>query len=330
MQIGFFDVFVSVIALIILAVPGFIFAKAKLLPESATSTCSTIVLYGCQCAMIFMCFQNYEFNSKIGWNMLLVAGLSIVVHFAVFGVGSLIVIGIDDKAICMRYANVFSNCGFMGIPFLQMLFAGQEVLGEILIYTAVILVVFNLLNWTLGVFIMTGDTKQISLKKVLLNPVIISIVIGFLFFIILKKPIVSFAEEGTLLHSFLSKIMNSIKVIGDMVTPLSMFVVGMRLANIKLKNLFFEIKPYIVCLVKLIIMPLIVILLVAFLPIAEEVKYVLFLLLAMPAASGTTLFAVNFGLDSDFASVCVLLSTLLSIVTIPLMYLAFSGIINAI
>ncbi|MBQ6727678.1 MAG: hypothetical protein IJQ87_01940, partial [Clostridia bacterium] len=77
---------------------------------------------------------------------------------------------------------------------------------------------------------------------------------------------------------------------------------------------------------KLIIMSLISILVVAFLPVDTTVKYTVFFLLSMPSATSTAMFAVKFGKDGDFASVCVLLSTVLSVITIPLLYLVISGV----
>ena len=111
-----------------------------------------------------------------------------------------------------------------------------------------------------------------------------------------------------------------------MVTPVSMIVVGIRLANVNVKQLFMDKWAYVSAFFKLIVMPLIAILAVAFLPVANTVKYTVFFLLSMPAATGTAMFAVKFNSDSDFASVCVLLSTILSVITIPLLFLLINGV----
>jgi predicted permease len=71
-------------------------------------------------------------------------------------------------------------------------------------------------------------------------------------------------------------------------------------------------------------------LIVGFLPVSETIKYAVFFALSMPSATGTVMFAVRFGGDADSASVMVLLSTILSIITIPLMFLLFSGVVLAI
>ena len=111
-----------------------------------------------------------------------------------------------------------------------------------------------------------------------------------------------------------------------MVTPLSMIVIGIKLANVDFKKLFLDGLAYVSSALKLVFMPLVSILVVAFLPIDSTIKYTVFFLFAMPSATGTVLFAVRFGKESDFASVCVLLSTILSILTIPLMYMLIYGV----
>ncbi len=322
MQISFIDVLITVASLVVLAVPGFILVKAKMLPEKAAETVSTIVLYVCQTAMVFLGFQNYEFNPSIGLNMLYVFGLTLVVHFAMIVIVSCFVKGKEEAKIkAVRYGSVFGNCGYMGFPLLAMLFGNTSQFGEIMIYAAVVITVWNLLNWTVGVYMITGDKKQISFKKIIFNPVIIAVVLGFLVFVISKKPIVDWAAQGSTLDAVLEKLISSVEFFSNAVTPLSMTVIGMRLANIKFKQLFTEKLAYLHCALKLVLMGIIAVLVVSFIPVSQAVKYTIFFTMAMPAATSTTLFTVKFGGDSEFASVCVLLSTILSIVTIPLMFL---------
>lgn len=330
MEITFIDVLITVIFLLALAIPGYIFAKLKMLPEKAAETISTIVLYCCQSVLVITSFQKKAFDPEIGLNMLYVMLLAVAVHLIMFTVLKFVFIkkSAEDKIKVVKYAGVFSNCGFMGFPFLQSLFTG-ETEAEALIYGAVVIAVFNLLNWTFGVYIMTGDKKQVSAKKILLNPVIISLVIGFVLFVALPRPIVDMAsldKNGNTLDSILEHFMQSMNYLAEMVTPCSMIVVGIRLANVNVKSLFMDKWAYVSAFFKLIIMSLISILVVAFLPVDTTVKYTVFFLLSMPSATSTAMFAVKFGKDGDFASVCVLLSTVLSVITIPLLYLVISGV----
>jgi predicted permease len=88
------------------------------------------------------------------------------------------------KLNCLRFASVFGNCGFIGLPMIQSLFTGQSCLGEATIYCAVMISVFNILTWTLGVYMITKDKSYISVKKIILNPTIISVILGFILFIV--------------------------------------------------------------------------------------------------------------------------------------------------
>lgn len=324
MEISFLDVLIAVAVLIVLAVPGFILKKTKILSEHAGEAISALVLYGCQPIHVFMSFQEY-YDSRIAINMLIVLGLAFLLHGIMLGVVHLLIRGKSDQAKkrVARFACVFSNCGYMGIPFLQSIFPG---LGEVIIYASVVIAVHNILNWTIGVYMITGNKKDMSVKKILLNPTIIATVIGAILFIAVGRPIASLATEGTNTALFLNKFMGSLGMLGNMITPLAMTVIGIRFANVNLKKIFLDKWAYVVCALKLILMAIITMLVVAWLPISETVKYVMFFVLAMPSATSTTLLTVRFGGDGDSASIYVVLTTVLSVITIPLMYLLFNAI----
>lgn len=331
MKIEFLDVLITVIFLLALTIPGFIFAKLKMLPEKTSEAISTIVLYCCQSVLVITSFQKRTYEPQIGLNMLYVMLLAVAVHLIMISILKLVFIkkSAEDKIKVVKYASLFSNCGFMGFPFLQSLFEGAQQ-AEVLIYGAAVIAVFNVLNWTFGVYIMTGDRKQVSPKKILLNPVIISLVIGFLLFITIQKPLVELAPENSFWDDVLTKFMQSMNYLADMVTPCSMIVIGIRLANVSVKQLFLDKWAYLTAFFKLILMSLIAALVVAFLPVGAPIKYTVFFLLSMPSATSTVMFAVKFGRDGDFASIVVLLSTVLSVVTIPLTYLLMSGLLGPI
>lgn len=329
-MISFFDVFITVLFLLLLTIPGFIFAKLKTFPKTASEALSMIVLYGCQPVLIITSFQGCPFNSDIAVNMLLVAGLATAAHLIMFAVVKLAFIKWQnqDKVRIVKYLSVFSNCGFMGLPFLQSLFTGSGVQAELIIYCAVVLAVFNILNWTFGVYILTGDRKQITVKKVLLNPVIIAVVISLILLFTIQKPLIEIATVDSVGYKIISKLMNSLNFLSNMTTPLSMIVIGIRLANINMKQLLTDKWAYIASGVKLIAMSFITMFLVAFLPVASTIKYTIFFLLSMPSAASGAMMAVSFGKDGDFASVVVVLSTICSIVTLPLTYLFMNSVLG--
>ncbi len=328
MQIDFVNVIFTVLSLIALAVPGFIAVKTKLLGENATQVISNVVLYICQPALVFMGFQGKEYSSDMGINMLIVAGLTFALHLIMTGIMFVCVRNKDNNAKlnCLRFASIFGNCGFMGMPMIQSLFFGTDAYGEAIIYCAVVLAVFNMLSWTLGVYIMSKDRKQISIKKILLNPTIIGVVAGFIVYIIAKVPLVNLCVEGSTGDVIITKFMRSIELLSETVTPMAMMVIGMKLANANLKQIFLDKTAYICCFFKLIVASLVAMLLVTFLPINQVIKYALFFLLSVPSATSTALFAVKYNSDSDSASVMVLLTSVLSMATMPLMFMFYIAV----
>ena len=326
-MIDFLTVLIAVVSLVILAVPGFILTKTKLLSEKADGALSTLVLYGAQPAMVLMGFQNASFSKDIGVNVLIVAGIAIAIHLIMALLVAVVIRSKSDKGKVVRYASMFSNCGFMGFPFLQIVFADSPFLGEAMIYAAVLVSIFNIANWTIGVYFISGDKKNISLKKIITNPTILAVLLGFIFFFTVKVPFAELPAEGSKLQTIVSKIMGSIDVIGDMVTPVSMTVIGMKLARVNFKELFLDKCGYVVCAFKLVIMSVITMLAVCFLPVEDTVKYVLVFLLSMPCATSTALFSTLYGGDGKSATVYVLLTCIVCIVTIPLMFLLFTTLI---
>jgi predicted permease len=328
MQIDFVNVVFTVLSLIALAIPGFILVKTKILGDNAAQVISNVVIYVCQPALVLLAFQGKEFNPELGLNMLIVFGLAIAIHLIMVAIVHIFIRNKSNSAKlnCLRYASIFGNCGFMGFPMIQSLFYGMPVYSEVIIYCAVVIASFNVLSWTLGVYIVSKDKKQISIKKILLNPTIIGVVLGFLIFIIAKKPLIDLCVEGSTGDIIITKFVRSIELLSNAVTPMAMIVIGMKLANANLKQIFLDKTAYICCLLKLVVASCVSILVTTFLPISSVIKYALFFLLSVPSATMTTMLAVKFNSDSNSASVMVLLTSILSMATIPLMFIFYTTV----
>ena len=335
MEISFLNVFITVLFLVVLAVPGFILAKAKLVGHEGEKAISSVVLYVCQPALVFLAFQKTSYSDTIGINILIVAGLALAVHFVMIGLMFLVFRNkkgesensenYNKKINALRFSSVFSNCGFMGIPFLQSLFTG-ELQGEVLIYGGVVIAVFNLVTWSIGVYMITGDKKQMSFRKAFLNPTVIGLTLGVILFFAVKQPIFDLADGNDSLGYFMARFKQCLNFLAEMTTPASLIVLGIKLASIPAKELFLDKWAYVSSFNKLIVMSVVSMLIVAFLPIPNVVKYVVFFLLSMPSATSSVMFAITFGGDAKSSSANVLLSTLLSVIAVPLMYLLFNGV----
>ncbi|NLI59837.1 MAG: hypothetical protein GX375_00200 [Clostridiales bacterium] len=148
------------------------------------------------------------------------------------------------------------------------------------------------------------NKEQTSIAKAVINPGTVSVVIGmvvFLFPIELPNPV--------------SQVLD---MVGSMTAPLSMLIVGALLGSIDLKSIFIGFDAYYGSLLRLILMPMIAILALSPLGIERELLGVCVVVTAMPAAANTAIFAEKFDGDSILGSRSVGLSTILSIITIPL------------
>lgn len=316
MNFNFLDVFIVVGVMLLMVVPGFILRKLKAVDKSALGALAVILLYVCQPFLTIKAFvlSAVEPSGAIAVNMLIMFGLAFAVHIIGFLFVKLIFHKSKDKLKTGAYTvcSLFSNAGFIGIPFVELLTGNDTAV----IYATVFMCAFNMLMWTLGVYIITGDIKMMKPLKGILNPAVIVLVIAVpLFFLpslnIFKKVYV--LGEG-------------IKYFGNATLPLSMLIVGIRMADIPFKELFTNLRLYLVAAVKLIFIPLLTLALMLPLLLTGALKeldpnnYIVLVIVMLtaisPAASSIAMSERYLG-DTDTAVKGFLLTTLLSIVTLP-------------
>lgn len=200
--------------------------------------------------------------------------------------------------------TVFSNVGFIGLPLVVSIYGKQAIL-----YVAVFILMFNILFYTYGIVIMekAKGYQNISLLgnlKKLLNPGVIACLVAIILFIF-KPPLPSFVK-------------GSISVLGSTAIPLSMMLVGVALGQKKFKTLFTDLRLYAFALARLIIIPIIFVLAVIQLPIPPLVLGVSIIMIAVPVGNMPTLLATEYGIDATLCSDSLIITTLLSLFTIPL------------
>ena len=297
----------SVGILLLSAVPGYLFIKCKMVKEDFIPGVSKILVYICQPAIALYSFANVEFSldtlKNMGLFSLLVIALHVIVllgvYFAFGGARKRAVYGI------ITVSSSFANCTFFGIPIIEALL--PDIASGLIVYASIYSLIMNIIGWTVGAALISGNTKYISLKKVFLNPATISTGVAFLIFLF------GIGIPDTLL--------SSITVMGKMATPLSMLVLGMRLACIDLKTIFCDKKLYISTLIKQFAMPLAAFALIFFIPMQTGIKSSFYILAACPTASVVLAFAEMLEKGQKSASGAILLSTISSIVSLPIMVL---------
>lgn len=203
---------------------------------------------------------------------------------------------------------IFSNVGFMGMPILQA--ACGENGSTAVFYAAVLNIFFNLSVFTYGVIIIGyGDTIETTLKlKDLISPGILCSILAIILY--------------ALNIHFPSTIESAIDTIGDLTSPLAMILVGSTLASMKLKEVFNEWRVYIFTIIKQFVLPILLYPVFRFCIEDDLLFNVMFIEFLMPIANIALMLATQYNLDNKFVSKTIFISTLMSLVSIPVvMYL---------
>ena len=318
---------ISVGMLLLMAVPGFILSKMRSVnTESAVKFLSVMLLYILQPFVTFDSFLNTAYDPDVLINVVVVFLFTCVTIGAVLAIGSFATrfapFGRDAGGV-IAYGGAFGNVGYMCIPFLQLMAPGNHV---IILYATVSVVAFNLMAWTVGNFALTGDKRHISLKRALLNPPTLSFIIALPLFMLNLNFLKAETLSGAA-YEIVSGIREVTTLFADMVGPLAMVLLGLKLADIRFKELFSDGRVYIAAGIKLIFFPLFGVAVTALMSLfmnVEPIALNLIAMSAMPCAQNVIMFSTIYDKDSDLAAKQVTVATLLSVVTIPVMLLLLS------
>ena len=247
------DIIIKVLLIMLVlfafAVPGFILRKTGLVKSDSLYSISNILLCFAQPMLIIQAFAVDPIapTGETLLNFLWVFLFSVAAILLTFGASKLVFLFMKGEEQRRRrdllvFVGTFSNCAFVGIPFVEMFTGGDS---EAMMYITVFTVAFNLLLWTLGAYLITQDKKQISLKKALLNPCTIGSVVGFLLFLVPQINIFNMEE--------VAELQQIVTYGGGMTAPLSMLVVGVRIAELSPKKLFCDRGIYLASLVRLVL-----------------------------------------------------------------------------
>lgn len=285
----------QVLTLFLMMGIGFLFAKLNWFSIATSNQCTKLILYVVGPCIIITKLQ-IEANTQVVHTMLM-AALGMALTYIVMIPLSQLLFRKEpaDTRVVRRFGIVYANNSFMGLPLL----AG--VLGEdALLFGVISMLVFFLFQWTHGVLIMGG---KLNLRSAVLNPGIIAILIGVLFFAVgFRLP---------------SPVYNAMEFMGDLNTPLAMVIIGAQMARADILGVLKKPKLYLAAALKLLFVPGITCLLL--LPLhLEPLSYCACVVLAAcPTAGVTAMFAQMFRRDEETAAQMVTLSTLLSIITLP-------------
>lgn len=293
----------SLLKIFLIMLPGIYFGRKNIIDEKQCEGISSIVVNIAWPCLVITALQM-DFSEMLLINSGLLAGAFVVISALAYVTGMVLCrfLKTDDQiTYLIIYMFLFSNTGFMGIPVCETLYGEEGVF-----YAALMDSLSDVFVFTVGTFLVK-KSMGVTIKnnpKELITPGLISIVIGVsLFMMDIKLP----ALLG-----------ETLATIGGITTPLAMFIIGYKLGKMKIKDMLGDRTAYIVSGFRLLILPAIVLgALVLFGVEMTVLTKVIAMEIAMPVATCTVIFVEQYKGNTQFASKCVLLSTLLSVVTIP-------------
>ncbi len=286
---------------------GFILNKAHILGDHIDGGITKLILYCTLPAMILNSVLTKTGPREYA-TILKFLAIAIVMYLSLcliaIPVTKLIRVPANVRGLYM-FLIIFGNVGFMGFPLIEALFGTESVL-----YAGIFNMIFNLVAYSYGVIIVSRDSNpdggnvKISAKTFLSPGISVSVLALIIYFLNIPVPDV---------------VGSVVNYVGNLTTPLAMMMIGSTLAKMNPKEVFLDKRFYIYVLVRNIVLPLLFIPVVKFLIKDELLLHITYIMLIMPAANTAVLYAKEYKSDEKFAAGCVFISTLLSIIIIPLL-----------
>lgn len=293
----------QVLVLFFLMLIGFAGRRIAVITHDMVSHFTVFVLNFSLPALILVSLQR-DFSPAFLGQAGITLGLSFFVYALSFALAAIYprLLGLSPKERGVhRYAVIFSNVAFMGYPVVA------AVLGEAALFNlAIYNIPFNVLAFSVGAWLIAKEGhRPLSLSwKTFINPSVVATVIGFICFLATIR--------------FPGPLFQTLKMTGDITSPLSMILVGAILADLNGRRVFGNWRYYVTVVFRLALIPLGLGTLLYFFGFRGPLFVLPVLVTAMPVAANTTILASVYQGDTEGASALVFISTLLCIITIPI------------
>jgi hypothetical protein len=278
---------------------GWVLYRTKLISAQGTKELSNLLIRVILPAVIIQAFL-VERTEETMIQLLISFGLALISLVLSTAIARVI---FRKNHVIEHFGTAFSNVGFFGIPIVQALLGNGAVF-----FIASFVVLVNLFQWTYGVYLFTKNKKIFSPKKLLLNPTVLSFIIALiLFFTQFQLP---------------SILLSAVTMISPLNTPIAMIILGCYLATGKIAELFKDRGAYITAGLRLIVIPLITVALFSSLPQSlNPIRIAVLISASAPVGANVAVYAGLHDQDYSQAVRLVCLSTLFSVITIPLIVL---------
>jgi predicted permease len=293
-----------------LLVPGYILGKARAITDVAVVSFSNILMYVAMPFLVFSKLLEIDLSSIGLLEILISALLPIALELILLAVCRFVFKGREPKKRAAAFCSIFPNCGFLGIPLAAALWPDKP---EIVLYISVFNVVSTFLLLTLGVYVLSGNKKEISLKKTLISPIFFAIVLGVV------ASLLNINEHWSAVGTYAS-------TLAQLTTPLAMISLGYELSKLNVLKMWVNAGVYLTSFIKLILSPLVTVGFLALvkcvfrLEIGISISSAMLVATAVSTAASAPSMAKKYDADSEYTATLTLANTLLCIVTLPLLY----------
>lgn len=274
---------------------GYLLFRFRLITKEGSKALVNVLLYiALPCVIIkSFCVQNTPRMRQEVLLSLILGLLLLLLSMAVAGL-------LFHKQPMENFAASFSNAGFMGLPLVSATIGDQAI-----VYTAGMIALLNVLQWTYGQRLLSGKTAEKQWKK-LFNPLTVSFLFGlFLFYTGITLPQMA---------------VSCISTLAELNGVLAMLILGVYLAQTQLLHMFKRARSYLVCAVRLLLIPSLTFGLLYLVPSQLILmKQALLISACTPIGANVAVYAQKLDRDYTYAVQLVCLSTLFSILTMPLM-----------
>ena len=245
----------------------------------------------------------HSFLRKWDWNLFIACGVILLLSIgfnaiSVFFSTILYKKQEINRQKSLKYGTIISNSGFLGNPMVEGIYGSEG-----LLYAALFMLPVRIVMWTIGIAVFLKGRKEKLWKIVLTHPCIVAIHVGVIVMVC-----------GIQFPTFVEK---TIVGISGCNTPLSMMLIGMMLAEVKPKGLIDKTMVFYAA-IRLLVIPAVVFAITAFLPLDGMLRGITVIMAGMPAPITTALLSAKYGGDEKYATGMVFLSTILSLITLPL------------
>ncbi len=293
----------EIIKLFVIMFMGYAVVKAGLMKASESKSVSVILVYLVNPCVIVNAFQ-VEYTPEVQKGLILAVMAAVVIHLLYLLLTAILKHPLHLNVI-ERATAIYSNAGILVIPLVQVLL-GQEYV----IYSSAFITVQLVLLWTHCKNMLCEESK-LEWKKILLNVNIISIFVGVILFVSRV--------------SLPSGVQSVLGMMNNLMGPLGMLLAGMVIADVSMKNVFLRKRNYLSAALRLLIYPVLSLavmkIISLFAPVSDfkQILLTVYLASVTPACTTVTSMAQLYDKDAGYASSLYVLTTLLSIVTMPVM-----------